>query len=116
MGTQRTPAAQTAATLRGQRLGNRASVAEASPNSLCVVLGLDLFDTLNDFVRVLNIFPTLDPKARCDELKVLALTITELLRARRAVMVINDIAAYYWQGLARFLATLRPQPIAARAP
>lgn len=28
-----------------------------------------------------------------------------LLHARRAVVVINDIAAYYWQGLARFLAT-----------
>jgi hypothetical protein len=39
-----------------------------------------------------------------------------LLHARRAVVVINDIAAYYWQGLARFLATLAPQPITARAP
>ena len=41
-----------------------------------------------------------------------------LLHARRAVVVINDIAAYYWQGLARFLATLTPQsPTAlARAP
>ncbi len=41
-----------------------------------------------------------------------------LLHARRAVVVINDIAAYYWQGLARFLATLTPQPptALARAP
>jgi hypothetical protein len=41
-----------------------------------------------------------------------------LLHARRAVVVINDIAAYYWQGLARFLATLTSQaPTAlARAP
>ncbi len=39
-----------------------------------------------------------------------------LLHARRAVVVINDIAAYYWQCLGRSLATLRPQPIAARAP
>ena len=39
-----------------------------------------------------------------------------LLHARRAVVVLNDIAAYYWQCLARFVATLRPQPVAARAP
>jgi hypothetical protein len=41
-----------------------------------------------------------------------------LLHARRAVVIINDIAAYHWQGLARFLATLTPQtPTAlARAP
>jgi hypothetical protein len=41
-----------------------------------------------------------------------------LLHARRAVVVINDIAAYYWQGLGHFLATLAPQqPTApARAP
>jgi len=39
-----------------------------------------------------------------------------LLHARRAVVVINDIAAYYWRGLARFVATLRPQPVIARAP
>ncbi|MBU0639820.1 MAG: IS1380 family transposase [Planctomycetes bacterium] len=39
-----------------------------------------------------------------------------LLHARRAVVVINDLAAYYWQRLARFLATLAPQPIIARAP
>jgi len=39
-----------------------------------------------------------------------------LRHARRAVVVLNDIAAYYWQGLARFLATLTPQPILARAP
>jgi hypothetical protein len=32
-----------------------------------------------------------------------------LLHARRAVVVINEVAAYYWQGLARFLATLTPQ-------
>jgi hypothetical protein len=32
-----------------------------------------------------------------------------LLHARRAVVVINDIAAYYWQGFGRFLATLTPQ-------
>ena len=32
-----------------------------------------------------------------------------LLHARRAVVVLNDIAAYYWQGLARFLTTLTPQ-------
>ena len=35
-----------------------------------------------------------------------------LLHARRAVVVLNDIAAYYWQGLARFLATLPPRPVA----
>jgi len=34
------------------------------------------------------------------------------LHARRAVVVLNDIAAYYWQGLARFLATLPPRPVA----
>jgi hypothetical protein len=39
-----------------------------------------------------------------------------LLHARRAVVVLNDIAAYYWQGLARFLAALTPQPVSARAP
>jgi len=49
-----------------------------------------------------------------------------LLHARRVVVVINDIAAYYWQCLRRFLATLVPQPLttppasrlsyAARAP
>jgi hypothetical protein len=39
-----------------------------------------------------------------------------LRHARRAVVVLNDIAAYYWHGLARFLATLTPQPILARAP
>lgn len=39
-----------------------------------------------------------------------------LLHARRAVVVISDIAAYHWQCLAGFLATLRPQPAAARAP
>ncbi len=38
-----------------------------------------------------------------------------VLHARRAVVVINDIAAYYWQGLARFLATLVPQPLTGRA-
>ena len=38
-----------------------------------------------------------------------------LLHARRAVVVINDIAAYYWQSLARFLATLAPQPLTGRA-
>jgi hypothetical protein len=41
-----------------------------------------------------------------------------LLHARRAVVVINDIAAYYRQCLARFMGTLRPPPVAdlARAP
>lgn len=40
------------------------------------------------------------------------------LHARRAVVIINDVAAYYWQCLARFLATLVPQPptALARAP
>ncbi|MFQ5807900.1 MAG: IS1380 family transposase [Phycisphaerae bacterium] len=38
-----------------------------------------------------------------------------LLHARRAVVVINDIAAYYWQCLGRFLATLAPQPLTGRA-
>ena len=33
-----------------------------------------------------------------------------LLHARRAVVVISDLAAYYWQCLGRFLATLTPQP------
>lgn len=39
-----------------------------------------------------------------------------LLHARRAVVVINDIAAYYWQGLARFLATLTPQRVTTPSP
>lgn len=39
-----------------------------------------------------------------------------VLHARRAVVVIHDIAAYYWQGLARFLAALTPQPRRARTP
>ena len=41
-----------------------------------------------------------------------------LLHARRAVVVIHDIAAYYWPALARFLATLALQPptALARAP
>lgn len=41
-----------------------------------------------------------------------------LLHARRAVVVINEIAAWYWQCLGRFLATLIPQPLTrlARAP
>ncbi len=41
-----------------------------------------------------------------------------LLHARRAIVVIGDLAAYHWQCLARFLATLRPQPVLhpARAP
>lgn len=34
-----------------------------------------------------------------------------LLHARRAVVVINDIAAYYWQCLGGFLATLAPRPV-----
>ena len=33
-----------------------------------------------------------------------------LRHARRAVVVISDLAAYYWQCLGRFLATLTPQP------
>ena len=41
-----------------------------------------------------------------------------LWHARRAIVVISDIAAYYWQCLGRFIATLWPQPVAhlARAP
>ena len=33
-----------------------------------------------------------------------------VLHARRAVVVINDVIAYHWHGLARFLLTLHPVP------